>query len=73
MKDFIDSNGGIIPSLLVVSLVMNAFLSFLYVVLGKLKEMIPTDTDNKIWDIVGAFLEGTHKFIEILSANPQHK
>lgn len=73
MKEFIDTNGGIIATIVVVALAFNAFLSGVSLALEKIKDKTATDKDNKAYEFIGKILNITKWVVDFLSANNEHK
>ncbi len=73
MKEFIDANGGIIPTIVLVILCINPVLSGLSVAIDKIKDMTPTSVDNNIAIIIHKVLDFLKAVLDILSANVKHE
>jgi hypothetical protein len=72
ISNFLSSHGGVIASIVSVLMIVNAVLSALSAGLDKLKDVIPSDTDNKILAIVNKVAAVVQKVLDFLSANRAH-
>lgn len=72
-NEMVEKAGGIGPAIVLVSVCLNAGLSFVSVVLDKIKDLTPSDADNKAAVVVKSAIGMIQKLIDFLSANVAHK
>lgn len=68
MKDFITANGGLIATVIMVLMAVNALIVGLHSALEKLKDATSTDVDNKVYDLTGTIATWIQKVLEIIGA-----
>jgi hypothetical protein len=73
MKEFIQSQGGLIATVLVVSLGLNVLLTGVYNFLGFIKDKTSGDGDNKAHAQLEKIIAIVQKVVEFLSGNPENK
>lgn len=61
------------PLILACVLALNALLMGIYSALGMIKDLTPSDTDNKIWSALGWVLGFLQKIIDIIAGNKAHE
>lgn len=73
MQEFIQSQGGLIATVLAVSLGLNILLTGVYNFLGFLKDKTSGDGDNKLHAKLEKIISVIQKVVEFLSGNPENK
>jgi len=73
MKEFMAANGGLIGTVVLVMLAMNALLSGIKAMLEYFKDKTETTVDNKIYDFLSTVLGFLSKVLDIVGHNPAHK
>ncbi len=71
-QELIDKAGGIGASVVLVAVCLNAGLSALSIILDKIKDLTPSDADNKAAEFVKGVISAVQKVIDFLSANVKH-
>lgn len=72
MNEIIEKIGGIGPAVIMVAICLNVLLTALSSVLDKIKDLTPSETDNKIANVVKSILGVLQNIIDIISANKKH-
>jgi len=72
LNEIVEKAGGVGPAILIVAICLNTGLSALSVVLEKIKDLTPTDVDNKLALFVHKILDILKSLTDILSANVKH-
>jgi hypothetical protein len=72
LNEMVEKAGGIGPSVVLVAVCLNAGLSALSLILDKIKDLTPSDADNKAAEFVKGLVSGVQKVIDFLSANVKH-
>ena len=72
MKEFIESQGGIILTVLFVATAFNLLLSGVAATLDFIKDKTPTNADNKAAAFVHKLIDWTKWLTDLLSANRAH-
>lgn len=72
MNELIEKAGGLGPSIVLVAVCLNAGLSALSIILDKIKDLTPSEADNKAAAIVKSAVAGLQKIIDFFSANVKH-
>lgn len=52
---------------------LNVLLTAVKVVLDKIKDLTPSDVDNKLAEVIGGFVGMLSKIVDWVSANKEHK
>lgn len=73
MKEFIVQNGGLIATIVLVVIALNAILMGFQSILEVVMKFTPKwETDNKIHAFIGKILIWTHKLVDWLGGNRKH-
>lgn len=72
MNNFIQSNGGVVSTVILVAMVLNFVMSGLSKALETIKDKTETKTDDKIWAVVNKIAQVLQKIIDWGSANRAH-
>lgn len=73
MKEFILNNGGLMATVALVVVCLNILLTSVKVVLEKVKDLTPTDVDNKAYDALSKVMGVLSLIVDWASANKEHK
>lgn len=73
MKEFIEANGGIIATTLLVVVSFNLLLAGLKSALEVIKDKTATQVDNKIYEAVSKVSAFLSKILDMVGYNPEHK
>lgn len=74
MKEFLESQGGLVATVLMVVVAFNLLLTGLHQFLGFIKDKtVKWDGDNKAYEAIGKVLSIGQKLIEMLSAAQNKK
>lgn len=73
LNELIEKVGGLGPAVVLILVCLNTLLSALSLILDKIKDFTPTDTDNKAADALHGVLTAIQKILDFLSANVKHK
>lgn len=73
MNDFITSNGGIVATVIVTMLTVNAILSGLKKGIDLVKDKTKTTVDDQVSDTLGKVLGISGKIVDFFSSNVEHK
>jgi len=68
MTEFIDANGGIIATVIVVIVAFNALVLGLHKALEVIKDKTKTDVDNKLYALTSSVASVLQKILELASA-----
>jgi len=68
VSEFIQSNGGLIATVVLVVVAFNAVIMGLHKGLELIKDKTATDTDNKIYEVLGKVISVFQKIIELAAA-----
>lgn len=73
MSEFLEANGGLLATVLVVVLAMNALLMGIYKTLEVIKDKTSGSGDDKAYAAIGKVIAVLQKIIDFLSGNVSHK
>jgi len=73
MKEFIDANGGIIATVIIIIVAFNALVLGLHKALEVIKDKTSSDLDNKLYAVLTPIITILQKILELASAYKPNK
>lgn len=73
MEAFLEANGGLLATILVAVLAMNAFLMGIYKTLEVVKDKTSGTGDDKAYAFLGKVIPVVQKVIDFLAGNTPHR
>mgnify|MGYP001560160441 CR=1 FL=1 len=73
LNELVEKAGGIGAAVVLVAVCLNAGLSALSLILDKIKDLTPTDADNKAAVVVKSAIGILQKLVDIIGGNVAHK
>ena len=72
MFEFLESNGGLVATVVMVMLGLNALLMGIYKALEIVKDKTAGNGDNKAYEAIGKVIAVLQKIIDFVSTNRKH-